>query len=568
MLQILRVSASRVTEQSREKSSAVVISFTGPNAMSNLSIVDLLVIAAYFLVLSGIAYWAAKKEKNVSSDFFLASRDVGWLAVGASLFASNIGSEHLVGLAGTGAASGLAVGHFEWLASFILLLLGWLFVPFYLRSGVYTMPEFLERRYNPASRSYFTWVSIVGYVLTKISVTLFAGGVVMKAVTGYDFWTSAAILIVITGLYTIFGGLRAVIYTEVMQAVVLIVGSITLMFIGLHAVGGWSGLRASVPPDFFSMWKPSNHKDFPWTGVVFGAPILGIWYWCTDQHIVQRVLAARNIKEARRGTIFAGYLKILPVFIFVLPGIIAAALYQDVRSGQADSAYPILVTRLLPIGFKGLVLAGMLAALMSSLASAFNSVSTLLTWDVYRKWRPNASEARLVFVGRVTTVVLVFVGLAWIPMMKYVSPQIYIYLQSVQAYIAPPIAAVFLLGILSPRLNGKGALSALWAGFVLGFARLLLELDKGNLSTGSMLYWYANINFLHFAALLFLLCSAILIVVSIMTPPPEPARVADLTLQTVAPSELVAVPPKERNLEIWLSVLLVAIIGVLWIVFR
>jgi SSS family solute:Na+ symporter len=543
-------------------------SLTDRTPMSNLSIVDLLVIAAYFLVLSGIAYWAAKKEKNVSSDFFLASRDVGWLAVGASLFASNIGSEHLVGLAGTGAASGLAVGHFEWLASFILLLLGWLFVPFYLRSGVYTMPEFLERRYNPASRSYFTWVSIVGYVLTKISVTLFAGGVVMKAVTGYDFWTSAAILIVITGLYTIFGGLRAVIYTEVMQAVVLIVGSITLMFIGLHAVGGWSGLRASVPPDFFSMWKPSNHKDFPWTGVVFGAPILGIWYWCTDQHIVQRVLAARNIKEARRGTIFAGYLKILPVFIFVLPGIIAAALYQDVRSGQADSAYPILVTRLLPIGFKGLVLAGMLAALMSSLASAFNSVSTLLTWDVYRKWRPNATEARLVFVGRVTTVVLVFVGLAWIPMMKYVSPQIYIYLQSVQAYIAPPIAAVFLLGILSPRLNGKGALSALWAGFVLGFARLLLELDKSNLSTGSMLYWYANINFLHFAALLFLLCSAILIVVSIMTPPPEPARVADLTLQTVAPSDAVVVAPRERTLEIWLSVLLAATIGVLWIVFR
>jgi len=536
--------------------------------MSNLSVVDLVVIAAYFLVLSGIAYWAAKKEKNVSSDFFLASRDVGWLAVGASLFASNIGSEHLVGLAGTGAASGLAVGHFEWLASFILLLLGWLFVPFYLRSGVYTMPEFLERRYNPQSRSYFTWVSIVGYVLTKISVTLFAGGVVMRAVTGYDFWTSAAILIVITGLYTIFGGLRAVIYTEVMQAVVLIVGSITLMFIGLHAVGGWSGLRASVPPDFFSMWKPSNHKDFPWTGVVFGAPILGIWYWCTDQHIVQRVLAARNIQEARRGTIFAGYLKILPVFIFVLPGIIAAALYQDVRSGQADSAYPILVTRLLPIGFKGLVLAGMLAALMSSLASAFNSVSTLLTWDVYRKWRPNATEARLVFVGRVTTVVLVLVGLAWIPMMKYVSPQIYIYLQSVQAYIAPPIAAVFLLGILSPRLNGKGALSALWAGFVLGFARLLLELDKANLSSGSMLYWYANINFLHFAALLFLLCSTILIVVSIMTPPPEPARVADLTLQTVAPSEFVAVGPKEFSLEITLSIVLAAIIGALWIVFR
>ena len=536
--------------------------------MSNLSFIDIVVIGLYFLLLAAIAWWAAKREKNVSADFFLASRDVGWLAVGASLFASNIGSEHLVGLAGTGAASGLAVGHFEWLASFILLLLGWLFVPFYLRSGVYTMPEFLERRYNSGSRAYFTWVSIVGYVLTKISVTLFAGGIVMRAVTGFDFWTSAAILIVITGLYTIFGGLRAVIYTEVLQAVVLILGSVTLMFIGLHAVGGWSGLRAAVPPDFFSMWKPSNHKDFPWTGVVFGAPILGIWYWCTDQHIVQRVLAAKNIQDARRGTIFAGYLKILPVFIFVLPGIIAAALYQDVRSGQADSAYPILVTRLLPIGFKGLVLAGMLAALMSSLASAFNSCSTLLTWDVYRKWRPDATEARLVFVGRVTTVILVFFGLIWIPFMKYVSPQLYIYLQSVQAYIAPPIAACFLLGVLYPRLNGPGALAALWTGLVLGTARLVLELARGSLASGTVWAWFATINFLHFAALLFLLCSLILIVVSIATPPPAAERVADLTLQTAAPIKDPADTPGERRIAIILSILLAATIGGLWIVFR
>src|SRR6187549_2769890 len=224
--------------------------------MTNLSVVDLLVIAAYFVVLSGIALWAARREKKLSSDYFLAGRDVGWLAVGASLFASNIGSEHLVGLAGTGAASGLAVGHFEWIACFMLLLLGWLFVPFYLRSGVYTMPEFLERRYNSGSRAYFTWVSIIGYVLTKISVTLFAGGVVMRAVTGFDIWTSATVLIVITGLYTIFGGLRAVIYTEVMQAVVLIFGSAALMLIGLSAVGGWSGLEAKLPADFFSMWKP------------------------------------------------------------------------------------------------------------------------------------------------------------------------------------------------------------------------------------------------------------------------------------------------------------------------
>src|SRR3954470_1496617 len=469
--------------------------------MSNIHFWDFLVIAGYFIVLLGISWWAARKEKAVSSDYFLAGRDVGWFAVGASLFASNIGSEHLVGLAGTGAASGLAVGHFEWLACFMLLLLGWLFVPFYLRSGVYTMPEFLERRYNSAARWYFTWVSVVGYVLTKISVTLFAGGVVMHAVTGLDLWTSAGLLIVVTGLYTIVGGLRAVIYTEVAQAVVLITGSTALMFIGLHNVGGWSGLHEKLPADFFSMWKPSNHPDFPWTGVIFGAPILGIWYWCTDQHIVQRVLAAKGISDARRGTVFAGFLKILPVFIFIVPGMIAAALFTDVRTGSADTAYPTLVTRLLPAGFKGLVLAGMLAALMSSLASAFNSCSTLLTWDVYRKLKPQATEAELVTFGRGSTILLVGLGLAWIPFMKYVSPQLYIYLQSVQAYIAPPIAACFLFGVLSTRLNGTGAMTALISGLVLGTLRLLLELNKTHLGDTGFVHWFATINFLHFAVL-------------------------------------------------------------------
>src|SRR3954465_4494675 len=468
--------------------------------MSNLHAFDILFIAAYFLILAGIGYWAARREKQVSSDYFLAARDVGWFAVGASLFASNIGSEHLVGLAGSGSTTGLAVGHFEWLACLILLLLGLLFVPYYLKSGVYTMPEFLERRYNSAARTYFTWVSVVGYVLTKISVTLYAGGVVIRAVTGWNFYTAAIVLIVVTGLYTVFGGLRAVVYTEVLQAIVLILGSAVLMVIGLSRVGGFAGLEAKVPAGFFSMWKPSNHPDFPWTGIVFGAPILGIWYWCTDQHIVQRVLAAKNIKEARTGTIFAGYLKILPVFIFVLPGIVAAALFADVHNNP-DSAYPTLVTRLLPDGIKGLVLAGMLAALMSSLASAFNACSTLLTWDVYKKMRPAASEQQLVTFGRIPARFMVGLGLAWIPFMKYVSSQIYIYLQSVQAYIAPPIAACFLLGVLMPRLNGGGALSALLVGFVVGALRLGLELGRAHLTPGSMWMWLATINFLHFAAL-------------------------------------------------------------------
>src|SRR5205814_114081 len=308
-----------------------------------------------------------------------------------------------------------------------------------------------------------------------------------------------------------------VIYTEVAQAVVLISGSAALMFIGLHDVGGWSALHARLPADFFSMWKPANHPDFPWTGVIFGAPILGVWYWCTDQHIVQRVLAAKNISEARRGTIFAGYLKILPVFIFVLPGMVAAALYSDVRAGAADTAYPALVTRLLPAGFKGLVLAGMLAALMSSLASAFNSCSTLLTWDVYRKMKPTATEQQLVRVGRISAAVMVFLGLRWIPFMKYVSSQIYIYLQSVQAYIAPPIAACFLLGLFYRRLNGSGAIASLVTGLVLGVLRLVLELThkaSGGLEPGTLRHWIATINFLHFAVLLFVICTVVLFVVS------------------------------------------------------
>jgi SSS family solute:Na+ symporter len=544
--------------------------------MSNLHAFDLLFIAVYFLVLFGIAWWAAVREKNVSSDYFLASRDVAWFAVGASLFASNIGSEHLVGLAGTGAASGLAVGHFEWLACLILLLLGWLFVPYYLKSGVYTMPEFLEKRYNSASRTYFTWVSVIGYVLTKISVTLYAGGVVIRAVTGWNFYTAAIVLIVVTGVYTIFGGLRAVVYTEVLQAIVLILGSITLMAIGLHRVGGFAGLEAKVPAGFFSMWKPSSHPDFPWTGVVFGAPILGIWYWCTDQHIVQRVLAAKNIKEARTGTIFAGYLKILPVFIFVLPGIVAMALFADV-SGNPDSAYPTLVTRLLPDGIKGLVLAGMLAALMSSLASAFNACSTLLTWDVYRKMRPAASEQQLVRVGRVSAGLMVFLGLAWIPFMKFISSQIYIYLQSVQAYIAPPIAACFLFGLFYRRLNGTGAMASLVTGLVLGVLRLVLELSNkamgGGLADGTLFHWIATINFLHYAVLLFVICTAVLFIVSLATPPPPLEKTVGLTYgkpDVGEPASALALgeTPPQRRVAIGLSVLLVIMLGVLWIIFR
>jgi SSS family solute:Na+ symporter len=315
--------------------------------------------------------------------------------------------------------------------------------------------------------------------------------------------------------------------------VVLLVGSLILVWTGIQTVGGWSQLVEQAPTDFFSMWKTSDHPNFPWTGIIFGAPILGVWYWCTDQCIVQRTLSARNLGHARGGTIFAGYLKILPVFLFVLPGVIARVLFKDLGESNSDQALPRLVLALLGPGMRGLFFAALLAALMSSLAAVFNSCSTLITWDVFRKLKPEASEATLVSVGRWSTGFLAVLGLLWIPFMKYISSQLYIYLQSVQGYIAPPIAACFLLGLFISRVNSAGAVSSLALGFILGFLRLALELINGPEKTGltSSTFWesYAEINFLHFAAILFVLCSVVLVGVSFITPPPKANQVEGLT---------------------------------------
>ena len=293
-----------------------------------LSTLDLLIIGCYFLIVFAIGFYFSRKERT-STDYFLASRNVGWFAIGASLFVSNISTEHFIGLAGSGASSGLAVGHFEWLACLILLILGWVFVPFYLRSNVFTMPEFLERRFNRSCAVYLASISIIAYVFTKISVHLYAAAVVLERVVGWSPLTAAVILVIATGIYTIAGGLAAVIYTDLVQTLILICGAVILTLLGLHQVGGFAGLRAAVPPDYFHMIKPASHPEFPWTGIFFGAPILGIWYWCTDQVIVQRVLSAKDEGHAKAATIFAGFLKILPVFMLVLPGLIAVALYRD-----------------------------------------------------------------------------------------------------------------------------------------------------------------------------------------------------------------------------------------------
>jgi SSS family solute:Na+ symporter len=552
----------------------------------SLTGLDVGVIAVYFTMIFAICVYFGRRGRT-SEDYFLASRNVGWFAIGASLFVSNISTEHFIGLAGSGATSGLAVGHFEWLACLILLILGWVFVPFYLRSNVFTMPEFLERRFNRASSVYLAAISILAYIFTKISVHLYAAAIVLERVVGWDPLTTAVVLVVATGVYTIIGGLAAVIYTELLQTLVLLAGAILLTLFGLSEVGGFAGLRAALPEHYFSMIKPMDHAEFPWTGIFLGAPILGIWYWCTDQVIVQRVLSAKDEANAKAGTIFAGFLKISPVFVLVLPGLIAVALYPQLFTTNAagtvtngDIAYPTLIVNLLPSGLVGLMVAALLAALMGGMASVFNSASTLVTLDFYKRMRPQASEARLVLIGRIATAVLVVLGLLWVPFINRLSSQLYIYLQSVQAYISPPIAACFVLGILWTRLNGKGAISCLLTGLVLGGTRFILEvLDKSAHFDSAAVRWLLDMNFLHYAILMFVVCSAVLVLVSLLTPAPERAKLAGLTFATVdekiaataVATRSVALEretPLQRRLNLVFSVLLFATVLGLWIWFR
>src|SRR6266478_1109072 len=548
-------------------------------AHRNLATVDLVIIGVYFAIVFGIGMYFARKERT-SEDYFLAGRDIGWFFIGASLFVSNISTEHFIGLSGTGASSGLAVGHFEWLACLILLILGWVFVPFYLRSNVFTMPEFLERRFNRQSAVYLAGISIIAYIFTKISVQLYAASVVLERVAGWSLWKTAVVLVIATGIYTVAGGLAAVIYTDTVQTLILITGAVALTVIGLGRVGGLAHLRTMVPPDYFHMIKPISDPNFPWTGIFFGAPILGIWYWCTDQVIVQRVLSARDEGHAKAGTIFAGFLKILPVFMLVLPGIIAYALFPDQVKEKPDFAYPTLVLNLLPVGLVGLVMAALLAAVMGAMSSVFNSASTLVTLDFYKKINPQASEKQLVTFGRIATGGMVLLGLLWVPFIHLLSAQLYIYLQSVQAYISPPIAACFVFGILWPRLNGQGAITSLLTGFVMGATRFILELaDRGSSGhfESAVARWIIDMNFLHYAIFMFVVCSLVLIGVSLMTPAPDRSKLGGLTFATVGEKiELTAVDarkpahetPAEHRINVVFSLALLATVVGLWIYFR
>ncbi|MFT7588737.1 MAG: SSS family solute:Na+ symporter [Limisphaerales bacterium] len=523
---------------------------------------DYIVLGGYFVLLLGVAWWVIRQKQNNAEDYFLAGRHAGWFVVGSAIFASNIGSEHIVGLAGGAYEDGAAWAYYE-LHSWIVLLLGWVFIPFYLRSGVFTMPEFLERRYNPTARWILSIMSLVAYVLTKVSVTVYAGAIVLTAFMDIEFWTGALITVVLTGAYTILGGMRAVIYTETLQAFVLLIGSVFITVIGLGKVGGFSGLTEIVGREQLDMFLPANDPDVPWPGIIITGTIVGVWYWCTDQYIVQRTLAAANIKEARRGTIFAGYLKLTPVFLFLLPGIIG---YAMVQSGQleiekADQTFPILVQTLLPVGLRGLVVGGLMAALMSSLAAIFNSCSTLFTMDIYRKLRPDTSQESLVRIGQIATLGVVILGCLWIPIMQDVSDKLYIYLQNVQAYLAPPIFCAFVLGISWKRINGRGAVWGMLTGFGLGLSRLTLSLLDYNYPAWMLM----DMNWLYFAIVLTGITMLVMIGVSYTAPAPSEAQLAGLTFSTVSKEDSESNRKSWNKYDVIHTVIIIgAIIGIMW----
>jgi len=569
--------------------------------------VDWLVIAAYFALLAVIVVWVTKKTRKTSDSYFLAGRELGWFVIGASIFASNIGSEHLVGLAASGATDGVAMAHYE-LHAWCLLVLAWVMVPFYMRSKVFTMPEFLERRFSPASRTVLSVISLVAYILTKIAVGIFAGGIVFSVLLpelnflGLDsFWIGSFLVVVITGLYTIVGGMRAVAYTEALQTIVLVVGSALVTIFGLQALGGWSELRTIVPSEMFNLWKPLVpdglqstwapvstseqmawyfNVNYPWLGMLICAPVIGLWYWCTDQYIVQRALTAPNETEARRGSTAAAFLKLLPVFIFIIPGIICYALaisgkmpgFQDHLIGpdgaiirdNAQSAFPLMVANVLPIGIRGIVVAGLLAALMSSLAGAFNASATLFTMDFYGRLRRGVSQERLVWMGRIATGVMVLIGICWIPVIRG-GRGLYDYLQGVQSYLAPPIFVVFFLGVFCKRLNAKGCLWALITGFTLGILRLAVDtpvkmIDGFQYTKDSFLWIINNIFFQYYSMIILFVSAGVMILVSYMTAAPDYSKISGLTYATRTAEDKRVSRASWKPLDVLLSLLVIVLI--------
>ncbi|XP_008059733.1 sodium/glucose cotransporter 1 isoform X1 [Carlito syrichta] len=523
---------------------------------------DISVIVIYFLVVMAVGLWAMfSTNRGTVGGFFLAGRSMVWWPIGASLFASNIGSGHFVGLAGTGAAAGIATGGFEWNALVLVVVLGWVFVPIYIKAGVVTMPEYLQKRFGGKRiQVYLSILSLLLYIFTKISADIFSGAIFINLALGLNLYLAIFLLLAITGLYTITGGLAAVIYTDTLQTAIMLVGSFILTGFAFHEVGGYDAFvekyMKAIPtmvadenttvkeecytprPDSFHIFRDPLKGDLPWPGLIFGLSILALWYWCTDQVIVQRCLSAKNMSHVKAGCTMCGYLKLLPMFLMVMPGMISRILYTEkiacvlpkecekycgTKVGCTNIAYPTLVVELMPNGLRGLMLSVMMASLMSSLTSIFNSASTLFTMDIYTKVRKGASEKELMIAGRLFILVLIGISIAWVPIVQSAqSGQLFDYIQSITSYLGPPIAAVFLLAIFCKRVNEPGAFWGLILGFLIGISRMITEFAYG---TGSCMEpsncptIICGVHYLYFAIILFVISVITILVISLFTKP-------------------------------------------------
>uniref|UniRef100_A0A8C5ZTK0 Sodium/glucose cotransporter 1 n=1 Tax=Marmota marmota marmota TaxID=9994 RepID=A0A8C5ZTK0_MARMA len=523
---------------------------------------DISVIVIYFVVVMAVGLWAMfSTNRGTVGGFFLAGRSMVWWPVGASLFASNIGSDHFVGLAGTGAASGIATGAFEWNALFLVVVLGWVFVPIYIKAGVVTMPEYLRKRFGGKRiQIYLSVLSLLLYIFTKISASIFAGAIFINLALGLDIYLAIFLLLAITGLYTITGGLAAVIYTDTLQTAIMLVGSFILTGFAFNEVGGYEAFMEkymkAIPTlisdgnttikeecytpreDSFHIFRDPLKGDLPWPGLIFGLAILALWYWCTDQVIVQRCLSAKNMSHVKAGCTLCGYMKLLPMFLMVMPGMISRILYTEKIAcvlpseckkycgtpvGCTNIAYPTLVVELMPDGLRGLMLSVMMASLMSSLTSIFNSASTLFTMDIYTKIRKQASEKELMIAGRLFILFLIAISIAWVPIVQSAqSGQLFDYIQSITSYLGPPIAAVFLLAVFWKRITEPGAFWGLILGFLIGISRMITEFAYG---TGSCVEpsncptIICGVHYLYFAIILFVISIITIMVISLFTKP-------------------------------------------------
>jgi len=534
-----------------------------------ISAIDLAIIILYLLIIMSVGVYISFRRKNKDSNegFFLAGRSLNWMLVGASLFAANISTIHMVGLAAQGYKDGLVWGNFEWMAAFLLIILGLIFAPFYFRSKISTLPEFLEKRYSPAARSFLAFMAILSALFLHIGISLYAGAVVFENFFGIDMWTSILVISSVTVLYTVLGGLKAVVVTETIQTGVLIIGATVMAILAFNSlsdfgINSYGELRDALKPHQLSMVQ--NHADSPlkWYHVILGYPVLGLYYWCADQTIVQKVLGAKSLQDAQSGPIFAGFLKILPVFIMVFPGIFAYIIFKDQITDPND-ALPIIITELLPVGLKGLVSAALLAALMSTIAAALNSSGTLISIDIIKRIWPTTSDKRLTLIGRITMVVVIISAIAWSPLIAR-FPSIFEAINSLLAVLSPPIATVFILGVFWKRGNKEAGLWTLIFGLVMGILTFILDFSP---ISGKMIItndW--GIPFMMQAWWLFVICTLFYIIVSLLTPRPDIENIEGLTLDRPL-SFLI-----DHKITTWydariLALILVMVMVVLYIVF-